>query len=62
MKLDLLKYGVTHDGFYYYPHRPDENCKCGKPRTGLFERAKRDHDVDLQHSFMFRVKLLDIDA
>jgi len=36
---------------YYCPHRPDENCNCRKPKTGLFLKAMKDFDVDLQNSW-----------
>jgi len=36
---------------YYCPHRPDENCNCRKPKTGLFLEAMKDFDVDLLNSW-----------
>lgn len=33
--------GGQIDGFYFCPHDRNE-CDCRKPRTGLFEKAKRD--------------------
>ena len=44
--------GATIDAIYYCPHRPDENCNCRKPKTGMLEQACRDFDVDKAHSVM----------
>lgn len=35
IKAILLSEGISIDGFFYCPHRPDENCSCRKPKTGL---------------------------
>ncbi|MGM0452964.1 MAG: D-glycero-beta-D-manno-heptose 1,7-bisphosphate 7-phosphatase [Thermodesulfobacteriota bacterium] len=32
---------------FYCPHRPEDDCDCRKPRTGLIRRAARKHDIDL---------------
>jgi D-glycero-D-manno-heptose 1,7-bisphosphate phosphatase len=29
-------------GIYYCPHRPDEDCSCRKPATGLVDAARTD--------------------
>jgi D-glycero-D-manno-heptose 1,7-bisphosphate phosphatase len=39
----LAQRGVTVDGVYYCPHRPDENCMCRKPKPGLLEQAQKVH-------------------
>lgn len=33
--------GVGIEGFFYCPHRPEENCGCRKPKTGLAEQAMK---------------------
>jgi D-glycero-D-manno-heptose 1,7-bisphosphate phosphatase len=47
------------DGVYYCPHHPKEGvppyralCDCRKPKPGLLERAAREHEIDLNRSFM----------
>src|SRR5580765_2706442 len=35
------------DGFYFCPHRPDEECRCRKPSSGMIEQAVRDHEIDI---------------
>ena len=48
----LKKSNVQIDGFYFCPHRPDENCSCRKPKPGLILNASNDFDIDLQSSWM----------
>ena len=40
------------DGFYYCPHRPDEDCDCRKPKSGLLFQAANDFSIELQSSWM----------
>jgi len=44
--------GTSIDGFYYCPHRPDENCDCRKPKSGLLFQAANDFSIELQSSWM----------
>lgn len=44
--------GITIDGFYYCPHRPDENCDCRKPKPGLILMASDALNIDLSSSWM----------
>jgi D-glycero-D-manno-heptose 1,7-bisphosphate phosphatase len=37
---------------FYCPHRPDENCRCRKPRTGLIEAARARYAVDMTSAVM----------
>ena len=55
----LLENGTKLDGVYFCPHHPTEgigkyrkNCNCRKPKTGLIEKAVKEHDIDLKNSFM----------
>jgi D-glycero-D-manno-heptose 1,7-bisphosphate phosphatase len=38
--------GGRIDDILYCPHRPDENCPCRKPKTGLIRRAAAKHAID----------------
>ena len=38
--------GGRVDKAYFCPHRPDENCKCRKPETGMLDLAAKDFDID----------------
>jgi D-glycero-D-manno-heptose 1,7-bisphosphate phosphatase len=31
--------GVRLDGIYFCPHRPDDECACRKPQTGMIQAA-----------------------
>ena len=62
MKREIQKYDVILDGIYYCPHHPDDNCNCRKPNIGLFEKAIKEHDIDVKKSYMLGDKILDIGA
>lgn len=49
----LLADGVRFVDAYFCPHHPDVTgpCDCRKPGTALFERAARDHELDLAASW-----------
>jgi D-glycero-D-manno-heptose 1,7-bisphosphate phosphatase len=52
MQRELSAAGASIDGVYYCPHSLEDNCECRKPRTGMMERAAREHNVDLKRSYM----------
>lgn len=52
MKGELGKYGAIVDAIYYCPHRPDENCSCRKPKTGLIEKAINDYSISNDLSWL----------
>jgi D,D-heptose 1,7-bisphosphate phosphatase len=57
---DLARTGITLDGIYYCPHRPDENCDCRKPGIALLLQAAREHRLDLSKSWMIGDKCSDV--
>ena len=57
----LAAEGVLLDGIYFCPHRPEDNCQCRKPNTGLLEAASKELDFNLQHSFVIGDKSCDIE-
>ena len=66
MKETLKGYGVCIDDVYYCPHHPSSlidvyrvDCDCRKPKTGLFERAIVDYNIDLKKSFAIGDKIRD---
>ncbi len=39
------------NGTYYCIHRPDANCNCRKPKTGLIKKAVGKNKIDFKNSF-----------
>ena len=69
IQTELAFYGTSIDGFYFCPHHPDKGlgsyraaCNCRKGNPGMLLQAAREHDLDLQKSFMVGDKLADIEA
>jgi D-glycero-D-manno-heptose 1,7-bisphosphate phosphatase len=61
--------GLKLDGFYYCPHHPkgviigyNIDCNCRKPKPGMLLRAARDHNIDLEASWMIGDILNDVEA
>jgi D-glycero-D-manno-heptose 1,7-bisphosphate phosphatase len=65
----LAAFDVRIDAFYYCPHHrggtvPEYTvaCDCRKPEPGLLLRAAREHDLDLDASWMIGDTLHDVEA
>lgn len=52
--------GIIISKVYFCPHPLSENCSCRKPKTGLFERAKEELDIDFSKSWIIGDKTSDI--
>jgi D-glycero-D-manno-heptose 1,7-bisphosphate phosphatase len=61
MTQQLSKSGAKIDAVYYCRHTSADNCDCRKPRTGMLERAAREHALDLQRSFVVGDRYGDIE-
>jgi len=48
----LREFEIELDGFYICPHRPDENCSCRKPKSGLILKAIDEFNIDIKSSWM----------
>lgn len=66
MMRELEKNGVRIENVYYCPHLPDAKieryrmvCSCRKPGLGLFERAMKELDIDMNSSWAIGDKLRD---
>ena len=59
IKLELEKYNIFLDFFYYCPHEEKDNCLCRKPKIRLGEIATSKFNIDLQNSFMVGDQLTD---
>lgn len=61
MTEELARAGAHVDGIYYCSHRSEDSCNCRKPRTGLLERAAREHNLALTDSFVVGDRYADIE-
>lgn len=61
MTKKLSEAGARVDAVYYCPHGSSDNCECRKPRTGMLERAAREHTVDVPRSFVIGDRYVDIE-
>ena len=52
MTHQLAKEAAKIDAIYYCPHTSAENCNCRKPKTGMLDRAAREHALDLQRCYV----------
>ena len=57
-----IKEQCSIDRFYFCPHRPDENCDCRKPKSGLLINAINEFSIDTSNSWMVGDCLTDIQA
>ncbi len=57
---ELARRGTCVDAIYACTHHPDENCDCRKPRSSLYLRAAREHQIDLGRSLMIGDKDTDL--
>lgn len=58
----LREAGAAPDAVYVCPHAPDAGCECRKPAAGLFERAAREHGIDLSRALYVGDRLRDVAA
>lgn len=48
----LKSKGVNVDAIYFCPHKPEENCRCRKPQTGMVMDAAAELGIELKYSVM----------
>jgi D-glycero-D-manno-heptose 1,7-bisphosphate phosphatase len=61
MTQKLAAVGAHLESVYYCPHTTADGCDCRKPKLGMFERAAREHSLDLRRSFVVGDRYVDID-
>lgn len=51
---ELLSYlnSIRIKKLYFCPHRPNENCNCRKPETGLAKKIFKEFDIDKSKSWV----------
>ena len=55
------KNGVNIRQIFVCPHRPDEHCRCRKPKTGMLTDAAKKFKLDLKECVVVGDKICDID-
>lgn len=65
----FLENGIHISDTFYCPHHPDhgigrykKKCRCRKPGSLLFDRAKKKYNIDMGSSVMIGDKISDIEA
>jgi len=64
---ELSEYNINIAGVYYCTHRPEDNCSCRKPKTGLIDMAiaKLKDDglkIEPSHSYFIGDTIRDIET
>lgn len=64
---ELKKSGINISATYFCPHHPDGtvakyriDCDCRKPKTGLFEKACSDFEIDKSQSYAIGDRMRDL--
>lgn len=67
LKSRLKNIGAHFDAIYYCPHHNEKGigkykveCDCRKPNIGMFERARKEFDIDISNSWMIGDKIDDM--
>ena len=67
MLRDLAQKGVRVAKTYFCPHYPQGKieryaveCECRKPGTGMFRKAQKEWDLDMEQSFAVGDRLRDL--
>jgi D-glycero-D-manno-heptose 1,7-bisphosphate phosphatase len=62
MKSEVEAYGGRIARVYYCPHRPEENCDCRKPRSGMLLQAAEELGISLEASYLIGDAITDVQA
>ena len=62
MKNSFHQKGITIDGIFFCPHKPDDGCNCRKPKTGMIEKALQNFDLLPQNCVLIGDSDTDIEA
>ncbi len=44
--------GIEFNPIFICPHRPEDNCTCRKPKTGLVDQFMKEHSIDKHYSWV----------
>jgi D-glycero-D-manno-heptose 1,7-bisphosphate phosphatase len=56
----IQAHGGHIQDFFFCPHRPDEQCSCRKPKTGMIQKAASKYAIDISKSIMIGDSLKDM--
>ena len=62
MVTEVSAHGGRIDRVIYCPHRPEDQCHCRKPETGMLEQAANEMGIDLTQSYLVGDALTDLMA
>lgn len=67
LQSQMKEKGAKIDAIYYCPHHPEEgkgkyknDCTCRKPKPGMILKAAKEHNLDLNNSYMVGDRYKDI--
>ncbi|MCM8795569.1 MAG: HAD family hydrolase [Candidatus Omnitrophica bacterium] len=60
MHLEIKEAQGKIHGVYYCIHRPEENCSCRKPCTGLIDKVKKRYNICIKDSFFIGDTMRDV--
>ena len=56
------EHGGVLAGIFYCPHRPEDNCNCRKPRTGLLDAIAAELQLPVSNAFFVGDSMKDLQA
>ena len=59
---EFSKHGIIIQDTFYCPHGPESNCRCRKPKPGMFIEAKKKHNINMKESWMIGDSEVDIQS
>lgn len=62
MRRRIIAHGGKIERSYYCVHRPEEDCSCRKPKTGLFDKAMSVRRIDVKAAYYVGDTLIDVEA
>ncbi len=62
MRSELADRGARLDALYYCPHRPEDGCRCRKPRPGMLQDAMQSLGVPPAETVFVGDRLTDVEA
>ena len=59
---EFKKQDISITKVYYCPHKPEDDCDCRKPKPGMFLKAIKEFNVDVENSVAIGDKMSDLEA